>query len=1097
MKFHVQSLFLAVMMTSAEASDELVYGTDAKDSLGRAVRIIETIRSDGSGRRRLLSGDFIGENFWPGYRGSGPAFFDEPDVSPLGRRVLFTNTYNLYSIEWSGGPAFSLTRFTREKYQPRWSPDGRRIAFVSDLGNNCEIYIMNADASGLRNISWNKSANLSPSWSPSGDRIAFISNRNGRFELFVSDLDGFTQERIFSLDGDIREPDWGSGNRIVFSVSGKGRHSIISVKPDGSDKKIHFSTPFWSGHPAWHPDGSRIAYSSVRSGNADIWIFDPAANSHFNVTRSPETSDYFPRWVPKQLPDSPPAIFPDRAALKAAGLDETDRTGVMPLRAYPASVPAPPLPRPRMLFLTADLPVIRARLESPPLRAAWKRFLRQCDSYLEDRRIAESLKKIPDDPLRKRYAIPAFAELYYRAPWLDALFSLSFAARVTGEEKFRNKALAILLEAAERYRTAYGVMHCDYRVACAYDWLWEFIPEAEKKQLDRLLLISMEQKLSTCLHHVHGIYGSSPGGGNYAIYFAASLGPIALAMAGTSALADESLNAAERLAFLTLNRWIAPEGDAQEGFSYFAHPVGELLPFLVSLQKNGRGAELVDSNLKKVFFWMAVSAGKAVSETPAIGDSDYLPLRLPTGLLALYGKNPLLRKLWNRVPRSASELNTVTGLLWWEPSEASEQDFSELPSSSVFPHSGYAVLRTGSGKKDSVLTVSAPRQAGHAHLEYGAVTLSANGLRFLADAGQSVPASDYHSQILLNGQGRWRSSFSTPLLGALRRAGNVESVTVDFSDAFSVSCFGVPDYSGIPCGRAGLRRGIRTVAMVKASDGVPPYFLIHDSIRTDSDETIVEQVFTADQGMRIDIDSDGTVRIGESVRDTLFQSTKGEDRAAWDFEIPEEGSFFLHIYARSRAGVELEADGQRRLLTYLQPPSRPDTWQWRSLSAGTKPFQLRLPAGKHRIALRTSACFHSLALSQKSSLTGEAPDTPEAVVLLKNADAQRTGTGWKKISPAQAELHIISLLGHPEVKQYDKRFTTRFHGQLLVVLPQFRLLKRGKSVQFLTLLCPFSDGTEKVRVKDGILHWKSATDEIVAEEGNIKINRRVGNESER
>ena len=95
MKFHVQSLFLAVMMTSAEASDELVYGTDAKDSLGRAVRIIETIRSDGSGRRRLLSGDFIGENFWPGYRGSGPAFFDEPDVSPLGRRVLFTNTYNL------------------------------------------------------------------------------------------------------------------------------------------------------------------------------------------------------------------------------------------------------------------------------------------------------------------------------------------------------------------------------------------------------------------------------------------------------------------------------------------------------------------------------------------------------------------------------------------------------------------------------------------------------------------------------------------------------------------------------------------------------------------------------------------------------------------------------------------------------------------------------------------------------------------------------------------------------------------------------------------------------------------------------------------
>ena len=71
---------LTLAVVSAMETGELIYGTDARDSSNRPVRILETIRTDGSGRRPLLSPDFIGENFWPGYRGAGPVQFDSPDA---------------------------------------------------------------------------------------------------------------------------------------------------------------------------------------------------------------------------------------------------------------------------------------------------------------------------------------------------------------------------------------------------------------------------------------------------------------------------------------------------------------------------------------------------------------------------------------------------------------------------------------------------------------------------------------------------------------------------------------------------------------------------------------------------------------------------------------------------------------------------------------------------------------------------------------------------------------------------------------------------------------------------------------------------------
>ncbi len=79
---------------------------------------------------------------------------------------------------------------------PAWSPDGRKLAFVSDRDGNSEVYVMNADGSGQRNLTRNAAFDADPSWSPDGRKLAFVSNRDGSYRVHVMNADGSGQRRL-------------------------------------------------------------------------------------------------------------------------------------------------------------------------------------------------------------------------------------------------------------------------------------------------------------------------------------------------------------------------------------------------------------------------------------------------------------------------------------------------------------------------------------------------------------------------------------------------------------------------------------------------------------------------------------------------------------------------------------------------------------------------------------------------------------------------------------------------------------------------------------------------------------------------------------
>jgi Tol biopolymer transport system component len=95
-------------------------------------------------------------------------------------------------MDANGDNPFNLTNNPAWDYMPVWSPDGTRIAFVSERDGNQEIHVINADGTGERRLTVNEVGqdDRSPAWSPDSKKLAFAGVRNGVEGVHVMNADG-------------------------------------------------------------------------------------------------------------------------------------------------------------------------------------------------------------------------------------------------------------------------------------------------------------------------------------------------------------------------------------------------------------------------------------------------------------------------------------------------------------------------------------------------------------------------------------------------------------------------------------------------------------------------------------------------------------------------------------------------------------------------------------------------------------------------------------------------------------------------------------------------------------------------------------------
>ena len=159
--------------------------------------LLYVVNSDGSGRQvlaRMRSASGIGGVTW----------------SPDGRRIAFLIDSDLWMMNADGTQRRKLVVGDPRKGIPgiAWAPDARTIAFMHRDGD-WEIFVVNADGSGLRNLTDNTGAHdKGPSWSSNGRAILFTSDRDGNTEVYVMNADGSGQRNVSQNPLEDTEPAW-------------------------------------------------------------------------------------------------------------------------------------------------------------------------------------------------------------------------------------------------------------------------------------------------------------------------------------------------------------------------------------------------------------------------------------------------------------------------------------------------------------------------------------------------------------------------------------------------------------------------------------------------------------------------------------------------------------------------------------------------------------------------------------------------------------------------------------------------------------------------------------------------------------------------
>ncbi len=229
----------------------------------------------------------------------------EAKVSPDGERVVYLlsstkleenkKESDIYVVPTKGGEAVRLTE-TGKCSMPRWSPDGKVIAFV-EKGEEGKsgITVMAPDGKGKRKV-WEyevSNASLGVStvgntieWSPDGSMIAFLAT----LEPYDKDAKVKVITRL--------------QYKAFFGNSDMRRRHIFVVSPLGEERPTQLTFGDYDEHSiAWSPDGKEIAFVSNRTGKADlnmhldIYAVDVATKEIRRITES-VGAEYYPKWSP-------------------------------------------------------------------------------------------------------------------------------------------------------------------------------------------------------------------------------------------------------------------------------------------------------------------------------------------------------------------------------------------------------------------------------------------------------------------------------------------------------------------------------------------------------------------------------------------------------------------------------------------------------------------------------------------------------------------------------------------------------------------------------------------------------------------------------
>lgn len=254
----------------------------------------------GGRMKRLAVMDSDGANHR--YLTSGQAMALTPRYSPDYRSILYLSYLNgqpsIYVYDLATDTQRLIARTGNPTMAPRWSPDGRSILYSMAIAGNTDIYKVSSAGGGAPvKLTDSPGIDIGGSFSPDGSKIVFESDRSGSQQIYVMNADGSDQRRISFFGGRAATPEWSPrGDQIAFThIVGNLRIAVMSPAGGG----MRYLTDSWQDEaPTWAPNGRIVQFfrTEKSTGRTSLWQVDLTGRNERRLPTPVDASD--PAWGP-------------------------------------------------------------------------------------------------------------------------------------------------------------------------------------------------------------------------------------------------------------------------------------------------------------------------------------------------------------------------------------------------------------------------------------------------------------------------------------------------------------------------------------------------------------------------------------------------------------------------------------------------------------------------------------------------------------------------------------------------------------------------------------------------------------------------------
>ncbi|MHB1424843.1 MAG: S41 family peptidase [Gemmataceae bacterium] len=233
---------------------------------------------------------------------------NHPALSPDGKTLAFDWDGDIWSVPTAGGLARRLTNHPARDREPRFAPDGKQIAFISERSGSPQVHIMAAGGGTPRQLTFHTTGCTLQEWCPDGRRLLINANRDHFWRhperFFTINIENRQAERLlfddYGQNGSL-SPD---GKRLLMTREGpawwrKGYRGsqasqIWLYDLDGKTFRQILAEETGCLWPLWRPDGKGFYYVSARGGSFNLWERDLDSNAGKQLTHFTDDSVAFP-----------------------------------------------------------------------------------------------------------------------------------------------------------------------------------------------------------------------------------------------------------------------------------------------------------------------------------------------------------------------------------------------------------------------------------------------------------------------------------------------------------------------------------------------------------------------------------------------------------------------------------------------------------------------------------------------------------------------------------------------------------------------------------------------------------------------------------